>query len=149
MMTAGHILLSLPCVCIVQPFSLNINIKTAESPFFVKRSVPSMFVQRVGWRVYCATIKVLRVFFVLKMTKAGAKPLLCPFFQLHLFSGFAQNDRFGGAVLLWLPDHDSLGGCQVHAVALLDIEGGVPFGEVSGGHIGTQVARTVNVHLKQ
>ena len=76
MMTAGHILLSLPCVCIIQPFSLNINIKTAESPFSVKRSVPSMFVQRVGWRVYCATIKVLRVFFVLKMTKAGAKPLL-------------------------------------------------------------------------
>ena len=48
-----------------------------------------------------------------------------------------------------LPNNDPLGGSEVHAVGLLYMEGGVPFGEVSGRHVGTQVAGAVDVHLQQ
>ena len=48
-----------------------------------------------------------------------------------------------------LPNDHALGRHQVHTIGLLDVEGGIPFREVSGRHIGTQAARAVKVHLKQ
>ena len=48
-----------------------------------------------------------------------------------------------------LPNNHSLGRSQVHTIALLHIEGSIPLGEVSGRHIGTQVARTMDIHLQK
>ena len=48
-----------------------------------------------------------------------------------------------------LPNNNSLGGGDIHTVSLLNIEGSIPFGEVSWRHICPEVGGTVNVYLKK
>ena len=48
-----------------------------------------------------------------------------------------------------LPDNNTLFGSYIHLIAFLYVKGLIPLGEVSGGHIGPQVAGAVDIHLQQ
>lgn len=48
-----------------------------------------------------------------------------------------------------LLNNRSLGVSQVFTIGFLDVEGAGPLGEVSGGHIDTEEAGAVDIHLQQ